>query len=154
MSTRWYPRYVLGNPQLRIFLPDFWMILKKPKDPIPSNQLEFKIPVQMTKWDVKNYLEKIYKIPVINVTTHVVCGDIKRSKRKAEMIKMDDYKRAIVDLPKDMKFEFPDLFPKEKTNQMSEDLKEMEKEVEFGKLREIRKNFKNQRHNVNNWFPI
>ena len=53
-----------------------------------------------------------------------------------------------------MKFEFPDLFPKEKTNQLSEDLKGMEKEVEFGKLREIRKNFKNRRHNVNNWFSI
>jgi large subunit ribosomal protein L23 len=52
----------------------------------------------MTKWDVRNYLEKIYKIPVINVKTHVKCGDIKRAKGKFYLIKEEDYKQVIVDL--------------------------------------------------------
>ena len=30
MSTRWYPIYQRGNPQLRVFLPNFWMKLVKP----------------------------------------------------------------------------------------------------------------------------
>lgn len=52
----------------------------------------------MTKWDVKNYLEKIYKIPVVTVKTHVKCGDIKKAKGNNYLIKEDDYKVAIVDL--------------------------------------------------------
>jgi len=154
MSTRWYPRYVLGNPQLRIFLPDFWMIVQKPKVAIPANQIHFKVPVLMTKWDVKNYLEKIYKIPVVSVTTRVRCGDIKKAKGKQYLIKEDDYKTAIVDLPKDVTFEFPDLFPKDKTDQLSKDLSDMEKEREFGELRERRKRYKNMRDNVPDWFPL
>lgn len=46
MSTRWYPRYVRGNPQLRVFLPDFWMVLKKPRVPLPPNKVLFKVPLQ------------------------------------------------------------------------------------------------------------
>jgi len=52
----------------------------------------------MTKWDVRNYLEKIYKIPVVDVKTHVRCGEIKRAPGKMYLIKGEDYKRVIVDL--------------------------------------------------------
>lgn len=52
----------------------------------------------MTKYDVRNYLEKIYKIPVVNVQTRVVCGEIKRAKDKGYMLKDDDYVEALVDL--------------------------------------------------------
>ena len=30
MSSRWYPIYQKGNPQLRVFLPNFWMKMVKP----------------------------------------------------------------------------------------------------------------------------
>jgi hypothetical protein len=30
MSTRWYPIYQRGNPQLRVFLPNFWMKMVEP----------------------------------------------------------------------------------------------------------------------------
>lgn len=44
MSSRLYPRYVYGNPQLRIFLPDFWMILVKPKMPNSApNKVTFRV---------------------------------------------------------------------------------------------------------------
>jgi len=154
MSSRWYPRYVLGNPQLRVFLPDFWMVLQKPKHPLPPNQIQLKVPVFMTKWDVKNYLENIYKMPVINVTTRVRCGDIKRAKGKIYLIKEEDYKTAFVHLPKDTTFQFPDLFPKDRVNQLSKDLSDAEKEVEFGRLRERRKYYKNMRDNVPDWFQL
>lgn len=52
----------------------------------------------MTKYDVRNYLEKIYKIPVVNVETRVVCGEIKKPQGKGYLIKGDDYKEALVDL--------------------------------------------------------
>ena len=44
MSTRLYPKYVLGNPQLRIFLPDFWMILVKNRsEHMAKNKVTFKV---------------------------------------------------------------------------------------------------------------
>ncbi|XP_063842033.1 large ribosomal subunit protein uL23m-like isoform X2 [Scylla paramamosain] len=71
MSTRWYPLYQFGNPQLRVFLPNFFMKLVKPRDPLPANVVQFHVSMQMTKIDIKNYLEKIYNIPVEHVVTHV-----------------------------------------------------------------------------------
>ena len=44
MSSRWYPIYQRGNPQLRVFLPNFWMKLVKPtavfgKATVPDNKV-------------------------------------------------------------------------------------------------------------------
>uniref|UniRef100_A0A0K8RGS3 Large ribosomal subunit protein uL23m n=1 Tax=Ixodes ricinus TaxID=34613 RepID=A0A0K8RGS3_IXORI len=65
MSSRLYPQYVKGNPQLRIFLPNFWMKLVKHGKPQPPNTVKFVVPLQMTKYGVKNYLEKIYGRPSV-----------------------------------------------------------------------------------------
>lgn len=69
-----YPLYRRGNPQLRVFLPNFYMKLIKPRDPQPKNVVQFEVSMQMTKFDIKNYLEKIYKVPVENVVTHIRMG--------------------------------------------------------------------------------
>lgn len=55
----------------------------------------------MTPFDVRNYLEKIYKIPVVNVETRVVAGKIKKATGKPYIVKEDDYREAIVDLVRD-----------------------------------------------------
>lgn len=52
----------------------------------------------MTKMDIRNYLERIYKLPIVNVETRVVSGKIKRATGKPYMVKDDDYREAIVDL--------------------------------------------------------
>ncbi len=51
-----------------------------------------------------------------------------------------------------MKFEFPNLFPEAKEDEISTDMKKMEEELEMGKMKERRHNFKHLRHNVPNWF--
>lgn len=68
----------------------------------------------MTDRDVKNYLEKIYKVPVVNVRT--VPRDAKIEKDfKGDLVKKeDDYRSAYVQLPIGVNFEFPDLFPDQK----------------------------------------
>ena len=65
-----YPVFRRGNPQLRIFLPNFFMKLVKSENPQPKNVVTFIVSTSMTKYDVRNYLEKIYKVPVVNVATH------------------------------------------------------------------------------------
>ena len=56
MSSRWYPIYSRGNPQLRIFLPNFWMkIVKNKNAKVPPNIVSFEVSPEMTRIDVKNY---------------------------------------------------------------------------------------------------
>lgn len=58
-----------------MFLPNFFMKLVKPRDPQPPNVVQFQVSVEMTKYDIKNYLEKIYNVPVENVVTHNRMGE-------------------------------------------------------------------------------
>ena len=51
----------------------------------------------MSHYDVTNYLEKIYKVPVTQVVTKIITGDIKKSTR-GYLIKDPDYKMAYVSL--------------------------------------------------------
>ncbi|XP_042867035.1 39S ribosomal protein L23, mitochondrial-like [Penaeus japonicus] len=126
MSTRWYPLYRRGNPQLRVFLPNFYMKLIKPRDPQPKNVVQFEVSMQMTKFDIKNYLEKIYNVPVENVVTHVRMGQVNRSKFGGYLVKEDDFKVAYVSLPATETFEFPDLFPEEKKNEEDKQMEQIE----------------------------
>ncbi|XP_061387892.1 large ribosomal subunit protein uL23m-like [Musca vetustissima] len=112
MSTRWYPLYQRGNPQLRVFLPNFWMKLIRPSEPQPKNVVTFSVSMEMTKYDVKNYLEKIYKVPVMDVRTRIALGSTKRDTTYGYVTKNDDMKLAYVTLPKEMEFTFPDMFEK------------------------------------------
>ncbi|KAK8743290.1 hypothetical protein OTU49_001354 [Cherax quadricarinatus] len=125
MSSRLYPIYQQGNPQLRIFLPNFFMKLVKPSDPQPPNVVQFIVPVQMTRYDIKNYLEKIYSVPVENIVTHVRMGKFERN-FKGYIIKKDDYKVAYVTLPRTEKFVFPDLFPENKQKEADKELEKID----------------------------
>lgn len=75
MSSRWYPLYKQGNPQLRVFLPNFWLKLINPGGhKQPAHIVQFACSMGMTKYDVKNYLQKIYGIDVIEVRTRIGLG--------------------------------------------------------------------------------
>lgn len=60
----------------------------------PDNVVEFHCSMEMTKYDVKNYLEKIYKIPVVDVRTRIKMGMFKRALDGGYVIKEDDIKVA------------------------------------------------------------
>merc|ERR1711963_26388 len=117
MSSRWYPLYNRGNPQLRIFLPNFWMKLVKNKDiKLPPNVVTFQVSSEMTRVDVKNYLERIYKVPVLNVKTINTIGRTFVSPyqknepgTEGELFKDKDIKLAIVTMPVSQEFEFPNV---------------------------------------------
>ncbi|XP_003747897.1 39S ribosomal protein L23, mitochondrial [Galendromus occidentalis] len=137
MSTRLYPLYRRGNPQRRVFLPNFFMKIVKSKVDIPKNMVKFEVPLQMTQFDVKNYLEKIYKIPVAHVKTEVILGEIKPQRWKGYLVKNDDYRIATVTLHEGSFFEFPKMF---KEDAMGEALDEYEEETE--KLKELERKYK------------
>jgi len=73
-----YPLYQKGNPQLRMFLPNFWMkLVKFPLSPVPKNRVMFHVSMGMSSQDVKHYLESIYKVPVVNVRSYIRLGKLK-----------------------------------------------------------------------------
>ena len=88
--------YQRGNPQLRVFLPNFWMKLIAPIDEQPPNIVQFHCSMEMSKYDIKNYLEKIYNVNVIEVRTRIAMGRFKRDRLQRSVIKEDDKKLAYV----------------------------------------------------------
>uniref|UniRef100_A0A6M2DKG2 Large ribosomal subunit protein uL23m n=1 Tax=Xenopsylla cheopis TaxID=163159 RepID=A0A6M2DKG2_XENCH len=141
MSTRWYPLYQRGNPQLRIFLPNFWLKLVRPVHKQPPNIVQFACSMEMTKYDIQNYLEKIYKIPVIDVRTRIALGKTKRD-QKGYVVKEEDTKLAYVTLSKDETFEFPDIFTRKEEESYKDEMKNL------NQSQELYKNFVNRNKNT------
>lgn len=158
MSTRWYPIYKRGNPQLRVFMTDFWMkmVRNDQKPTPPSNVVTFRCSMEMTKHDIKNYLTKIYNVPVVDVHTEVRLGEFHQDTVKKYVKKKDDYRVAIVTMvsgrsldpflfapifliysfemlqPKEVTFEFPEIFDQdEKDDDMSKARKSLKEQAEL-----------------------
>lgn len=60
----------------------------------PDNIVEFHCSMGMTKYDVKNYLQKIYNINVVDVRTRIKLGKFSRCRDGGYIIKDDDIKVA------------------------------------------------------------
>jgi ribosomal protein L23 len=75
MCTRiprlWQP----GDPQTRVYLTDFWLhLIQIPnvgREALPSNAALFEVHPSMSRLDVRQYLEKIYRLPVRDVRIRV-----------------------------------------------------------------------------------
>ncbi|XP_029438604.1 39S ribosomal protein L23, mitochondrial isoform X2 [Rhinatrema bivittatum] len=85
--------------------------------------------MEMTKFDVQNYLRKIYNVPVAAVRTRIQYGSNKKRDHKNQRVKVPDYKVAYVQLAQGHTFQFPDLFPKS------------EQSLEPGSFEDIQKKF-------------
>lgn len=139
MTTRLHRLWQPGGPQRRVFLPNFWMKLVKPAWKIPPNHVHFKIPLQMTKYDVIEYLREIYKLPVKTVRTTVIAGKIYRDiPRGYKLTKDPDEKMAYVTLDKNVKFEFPELIPEKTRKGETKYEKRMKKEVNAANEQQLR----------------
>ncbi|XP_076249348.1 mitochondrial ribosomal protein L23 [Calliopsis andreniformis] len=127
MSTRWYPLYQKGNPQLRVFLPNFWLKLVKPTYEQPNYIVWFHCSMEMTKHDIKNYLEKIYNVNPVKVYTRIALGRTRICPQQNCVVKDDDIKIAYVHLPRDQTFTYPDLFQKKEEKTDEEKFEEYKK---------------------------
>ncbi|VDN59238.1 unnamed protein product [Dracunculus medinensis] len=156
MTTRTHRLWQPGNPQLRVFLPDFWIkILQTPdygREKLPKNCFKCEVDPRMSRYDIRQYLEKIYKLPVRDVRTAVVTGEITwdlkldREKRKA-LWKEKDKKYAFVFLKKGIEFRFPEIFAKdqetENLNKIKEQQAQLSKNWDF---------VNRDRKNIGEWF--
>jgi len=74
------------------------MKLIKPTLKQPPNVVQFQCSMEMTKYDIKNYLNKIYNINLVKVNTVIIMGKFKKDRLHGSVIKEDDIKLAYVTL--------------------------------------------------------
>lgn len=72
------------------------MKLVRPDTKQRPNVVLFQCSMEMTKFDVKNYLEKIYNVPVADVRTRIALGKFRREPGRGYVMKDDDIKYAYV----------------------------------------------------------
>uniref|UniRef100_A0A2K6TCI1 Large ribosomal subunit protein uL23m n=1 Tax=Saimiri boliviensis boliviensis TaxID=39432 RepID=A0A2K6TCI1_SAIBB len=86
----------MGGPQLRVFRTNFFIQLVRPGTAQPEDTVQFRIPMEMTRVDLRNYLERIYNVPVAAVRTRVQHGANSKRDHRNVRIKKPDYKVAYV----------------------------------------------------------
>ncbi|XP_069596133.1 large ribosomal subunit protein uL23m isoform X1 [Ranitomeya imitator] len=147
-----YPLYQLGNPQLRVFRTNFFMTLVRPGKPLPPDTVQFRIPLEMTKFDVQNYLQRIYNVAVIAVRTRIQFGSNRKRNHLNQRVKVPDYKVAYVQLVQGQTFQFPDLFPEKESSAESGSFEELQGEyMENEKQRQLNDP---RRGGLNDWFGL
>uniref|UniRef100_A0A3B3W1Z6 Large ribosomal subunit protein uL23m n=1 Tax=Poecilia latipinna TaxID=48699 RepID=A0A3B3W1Z6_9TELE len=147
-----YPLYQLGNPQLRIFRPSWFLTLVRPGKEQPPDTVQFRIPMDMTKYDVKNYLEKIYNVPVGVVRTRIQFGSNKKRNHLNQRVKKPDYKVAYVQLAQSQTFTFPDIFPEKDRTLKEGSMEEMQEK--FMEDEKQRQKSDPRRGGVTEWFGL
>lgn len=98
-------------------------------------------------------MTKIYELPVLDVRTRITMGKTQRDQVVGYVTKKDDTKIAFVTLPKDVNFEFPELFPTdaEAKKQQRDDEKALDSSKEvFKKFLDKSKS----RKGLPGWFSI
>lgn len=68
------------------------------------NQVVFKVELDANKREIKQAVEKLFKVEVIKVTTLIVKG--KRKRNRFGIYKKSNYKKAFVSLSKDSDIQF------------------------------------------------
>ncbi|XP_068579717.1 large ribosomal subunit protein uL23m [Cebidichthys violaceus] len=147
-----YPLYQLGNPQLRIFRPSWFLTLVRPGKEQPPDTVQFRIPMEMTKCDVKNYLENIYNVPVGAVRTRIQFGSNKKRNHLNQKVKQPDYKVAYVQLAQEQTFTFPDIFPEKERAASEGSMEEMQEK--FMENEKQRQKLDPRRGGVTEWFGL
>uniref|UniRef100_A0A8C9FML2 Large ribosomal subunit protein uL23m n=1 Tax=Pavo cristatus TaxID=9049 RepID=A0A8C9FML2_PAVCR len=111
-----YPLFQLGGPQLRIFRPNFFMLAVRPGVPQPEDTVQFRVSMEMTKVDIKNYLEKIYNVPVAAVRTRIQYGESNKDPVYKSVLHLGKAEMKIR-FAQGKTFQFPNLFPEKEDSE-------------------------------------
>jgi len=91
----------------KVYFPN--IVFKLTRDPkLPPNQVAFRVPPRLNKFDIRDYLTNIYNLDVVNVRTmnyqtyrSETIGSVEMRKKKSK------YKKAIVTLSEEFKLPDP-----------------------------------------------
>ncbi|XP_039696320.1 39S ribosomal protein L23, mitochondrial-like [Pteropus medius] len=76
----------------------FFIQLVRPGTAQPADTVQFRIPMEMTRVDLRGYLQRIYNVPVAAVRTRVQHGSNRKRDHRNVRMKKPDYKMAYVQL--------------------------------------------------------
>ncbi|PAA79948.1 hypothetical protein BOX15_Mlig028602g2 [Macrostomum lignano] len=119
-----YPVYQPGDPQVRLYMPNYWMKLVRPRFPLPPGVLKFEVQPQMSADEVRQMLEKLYGVRLLHAQVHPVEGAPESDHAHPSRMVFSPYtmkpqpldlyrKVAYVFLAEEYRdFQFPDLFEK------------------------------------------
>ncbi|KAM6961177.1 large ribosomal subunit protein uL23m [Aplochiton taeniatus] len=108
--------------------------------------------MEMTKCDVRNYLESIYNVSVAVVRTRIQFGSNKKRNHLIQKVKMPDYKVAYVQLGQQQTFAFPDVFPQKDSQPAEGSVEEMQEK--FMEDEKQRQKADPRRGGVTEWFGL
>ncbi|XP_072277862.1 large ribosomal subunit protein uL23m [Pyxicephalus adspersus] len=128
------------------------MTLVRPGKVQPPDTVQFRISMEMTKFDVRNYLQSIYNVPVASVRTRIQFGSNRKRNHLLQRVKRPDYKVAYVQLAQGQTFQFPDLFPEKKDVIESGSFEEMQSEYMENEKQRQRND--PRRGGINDWFGL
>ena len=77
-------------------LPNVALVMLKPGKAHPPNTAVFRVPLSLSKPQIANYLEQLYRVRVRRVNTAVYLGKEKRNPFTGRLYKLSDWKKAIV----------------------------------------------------------
>eukprot|EP00928_Gymnodinium_smaydae_P072823 TRINITY_DN56115_c0_g1_i1.p1 TRINITY_DN56115_c0_g1~~TRINITY_DN56115_c0_g1_i1.p1 ORF type:complete len:240 (-),score=35.94 TRINITY_DN56115_c0_g1_i1:144-863(-) len=91
-------RPLLGPPKSprNVFFPWFNFVMVKTGAYLEPNRVAFRVPVHLTKPEIRNYLREIYNIKVIKVNTYIKLPMIRRNAYGDYFKNGPSYKKAIV----------------------------------------------------------
>jgi len=109
-----FPLHYEGAPQRRLYMPEWYLTLVKPDEEMPKNYVRFHIPADMTKYDLKEYLSKIYDVKILSITLETVgyqkyAQPTPWKKEGFEWKLFDPYHVAHIYLANGETFEFPNF---------------------------------------------
>jgi large subunit ribosomal protein L23 len=143
------PLWNPGDPRHLIFMPLYWMKIVEPKHDLPKDFVKFECHWQMTANDVKQYLEKVYNVPVLDIRINIEKGEYVKHPKRPNIITppMNDRKYAFVQL-KEGEFKFPKVI---EDQSKFEEKMEKEKKV-FQNMQNKEKNKYLNRLDMGTWF--
>ena len=80
------------------------LVTEKTKDVMQDNKYTFVVPLKANKVEIRQAVEKVFKVKVLEVNTVRVLGKIKRMGKHSG--KRPDYKKAVVKLAPCQRIEF------------------------------------------------
>lgn len=115
-----FPLHYKGAPQRRLFFPDWYVKILPHEEDVPKNYVRLAVPADMTKYDVKEYMKKIYNVPIAKVDLKL--NEYKHYREPSGKHGFEEpWKEAMIRLGNGEKFEYPDI------------LKDLDKQTTFEK---------------------
>jgi len=109
-----------------IFLTNPNIYLVRTDKKYPANFAKFNVPMNYSKFEIKQFLEKMYQVKINKIHISILPGEVKFSNLKKRFIRTRDVKRAAVEFDSIVDIKYRKINP---SNNLSlEEFEEMEEE--------------------------